>query len=356
MYGEKDTYYKPQENVYGLFLDKNGDFYADDFITDEALYKNNASLQEFYASNPKQFIATAKKYNLNLKTYSIANYLIFQELVAQNLSTEINQFQQKNNSNNLYILIHGFRKAFVKKSRSTTAMEDFSYLRNSIQAYSSAENQPRFLEVYWDGMYDSFIGEGSSTLIDFFKLFENEAQENATKTGYALRKIISEINKKEYTIITHSLGAQVGVSLLSNTYPKRLLNNNLQQLQTPSQAKINICLVAPAMAATPFINYYHRSTRINYQKKDNYFLSILFNENDLVLNKRMGFLGPGPKKYGDTSLGCNYNNEIGKLQDIFKLNFKNSSLKIYDTTVNRDHRIKNYVRTKNFENYIKSIK
>ena len=351
LYGEKATYYKPSENVFGLFLDKNGDIYPDDTITDEKLIACNASLQEFYQQNPKRFLKIAEKHQLKLTEYSDTNYIIFQDILAREKIELINKFQK---NNTLFVLIHGFRKPFIKQDRSTTAMEDYGYLRNSIEKIEEENKKIKFLEIYWDGMFDSFFGEESGSLNDVFILFEQDAQKNAIRTGYALRRIISKIDTKAYNIITHSLGAQVGVSLLTNTYDDKI-NEEITKLETPSQQKINICLIAPAMAAAPFVDYYQRTTSLNFKQKDNYYLSILFNEKDAVLNKKIGFFGPGPRKYGDTSLGCNYENEIGVLQNMFEENYKNSSLKIYDTSVTRDHRIKNYVETLNFENYIKEL-
>jgi len=181
-------------------------------------------------------------------------------------------------------------------------------------------------------MFDSFFGEDSNSLDDVFKLFENDAQQNVVKTGYELRKIISKIKAKKYTIITHSLGAQIGISLLTNTYSDKI-SDEKQKLQTPSQQKINVCFIAPEMAAAPFEEYYNRTTTLDFKEKDNYHPTILFNEIDLILNKKFGFFRPGPRNYGDTSLGCNYENEIGVLQKMFEENYKNSSLKVYDTIV-----------------------
>ena len=219
VYGEKTTYYKPSENVLGLFLDKNGDYYPDDFIADKDLIACNASLEEFYKNNSNKFIEIAKKYGLQLNEYSDTNYIIFQDVLAREKVEIINKFQK---NSNLFVLIHGFRKPFIKEGRSTTSMEDYGYLRNGIENIHQDNSNTKFLEIYWDGMFDSFFGENGGSLDDVFKLFENKAQQNAVKTGYALRKIIPNIDAKQYNIITHSLGAQVGVSLLTNTYDDKI--------------------------------------------------------------------------------------------------------------------------------------
>jgi len=121
VYGEKTRYYKPSEDVFGIFFDKNGDLYPDDFISDGKLISCKSSLQEYYKNHPKKFIEVAEKYNLKFDTYSDLNYIVFQDILVQDKIKNINKFQK---NSNLFVLIYGFRKPFIKQDKSTTAMED----------------------------------------------------------------------------------------------------------------------------------------------------------------------------------------------------------------------------------------
>jgi len=169
-----------------------------------------------------------------------------------------------------------------------------------------------------------------------------------------LRKIISEIDKEELSIITHSLGAQVGSSLLFNTYDNRI-DNKYQNLKTPNQNKLNICFIAPAMSKEPFNEYYERTTDREFKENDNYDLSILYNEQDFVLKKKWKIFGPGPRKYGKTTLGCNHRKETFKLKDKFLSDYKNSVITLYNTTIGGTHLVEHYSKSTNFVNYIKLI-
>ena len=351
LYGEKAIYYQPLENEFGLFFDKNGDIYSNDIIKKTDLIAHKSSLKEFYKQNPARFLAISKKYNLEFITYSDENFSVFQDSIAVKNIRKINKFQE---NSSLFILIHGFRKSFVKRTRSTTSIEDYAYLKKGILNVQKDTTKTKFLEIYWDGMFDSFFGEEKSPLKEILKLYEKEAQQNAKKTGYALRKIVSKIDTKQYHIITHSLGAQVGICLLTNAYANTI-DKHITKLKTPSQNKINVFMIAPAMSSEPFKEYYNRETNLNFEENDNYFLSVIYNKKDIVLRKKIFIFGPGPKKYGNTTLGCNHKNEIGVLEDLFTNNYKNSFLKTYSTTENKDHRIKNYIKTKNFKNYILEI-
>jgi hypothetical protein len=348
VYGEKENYYKPSENSFGLFLDKNGDFYPKQFILDKDLIAFKSSLKDFYKNNVSKFIGITTKYGLKFDTFTNSNFISFQEILSESIIKNMNEFSKESH---LYVLIHGFRKPFIKQKRGTTSIEDYNSLKTSIY---EIDKNAKFIEVYWDGMYDSVLGKNSSKLKVMYKLYENEGQQNAAITGYALRKIISKISLKNYNIVTHSLGAQVGISLLTNTYKKRV-SKHCFDYKTPSQSKINIFLIAPAMSKDPFNDYYDRTTNLNFREKDNYNLAILYNKKDIVLRKKLFIFGPGPKKYGDTSLGCNYKNEIVKLLEMFTQNFEKSPFKTYNTTRNKDHRIRNYVKTENFITHIEEL-
>ena len=144
--------------------------------------------------------------------------------------------------------------------------------------------------------------------------------------GKALKKIVSGINSETITFVTHSLGAKVAVFALFN------VDNDL--LPTLSNSRINICLIAPAISAEViFDNYYKRNSKVDFKSKDNYKISIVYNEQDFVLLKKdpiVGWFGPGPFEYGNTTLGCNYNNVAKALKTKFLLKLQNSPIELFN--------------------------
>lgn len=351
LYGERSSHFGDQENVYRIFIDKSGDVYPNTIIPDNSLKANNSSIKEYYKNNVELFKVASNDLGLNISEFTENNYSQFQKLL---LKSKVEDINKNIDDKNVYFLIHGFRKPIAPKNGSTSSKQDNEFLRKRIIKESGEIRSSYFIEIYWDGMYDCCVGKNLRTNKRIFKLYENIAQINASKTGYALRKIIPEIDKDKITVITHSLGSQVALSLLTNSFDERI-NSDIQKLKTPEQQKINVCLIAPAISKEPFYEYFERTSSIDFESKDNYELTILYNEKDFVLKKKWKFFGPGPKKYGNTSLGCNHKNEIKKLETYFENNFKNSYIKAYNTTIGKTHLVEHYANSNNFGLYIGSI-
>jgi hypothetical protein len=106
-------------------------------------------------------------------------------------------------------------------------------------------------------------------------------------------------------------------------------------------------LIAPAIGGIEsFENYWNRNTSLNFKEKDNYSWYILYNEKDFALRKKdskMGLFGPGCVNYGNTTLGCNHQNEIEKLQRLFNKQYPKSTIKFENMTwMGKKHSLKYY--------------
>jgi len=346
LYGEHAI----EKNVSKIYIDKNGDIYPNSIIPNKSLKENNSSIKEFYKNNANIFKENSASIGLIFNEFTENNYIKFQNLLFENKLKKINT-NIKNSQ--VYILIHGFNKPSVPKGYSSSSKQDYEYLQNKI--LDLRNNDPSFfIEIYWDGMYDCCIDKNTKTNKRIFKLYEEVSQINASRTGYSLRNLVPKINKNEITIITHSLGSQVALSLLTNCFNERV-NPEKTQLKTPDQ-NIHICLIAPSISKEPFNKYFQRNSSIDFKSKDNYSLNILYNEKDFALRKKWKIFGPGPKKYGNTSLGCNHRNEIEKLETIFHNDFKNSFLNTLNTTeIGKTHLVRKYADSKSFGKFITGI-
>ncbi|MEL6658942.1 MAG: hypothetical protein AAFP77_20710 [Bacteroidota bacterium] len=351
IYGERYRYFSEVSGVVRVFLDRQGDFYPEAIIPDSALLDNNASIQAYFTSHPDAFVKTAAHYDLQITGYSEQHFATLQEKIIGQLVDRINTLDQERE---LFLLIHGFRKPLVPQQWSSSSKNDYNNVRSSIAGRYAPDKAPQFVEVYWDGTFDCCIGRKTKVNKRIFQLFEDVAQVQATRTGYALRQIIEGIEREQLNIVTHSLGAQVGVSIVSNTYDERI-DTTLQSLPTPAQPRVNLCLLAPAISKEPFFDYDERTTAIDLEAEDNYHLSVLYNKKDFVLRKRVLIFGPGPRKYGNTALGCNCHRELYKLEDYFSEHFPNSPLNLHEAAIGGTHRFWRYVESEAFSSFLDQL-
>lgn len=352
LFGEWPRYFQQEEKVVRVFLDKNGDYYPNSIIPAADLQESGASLKDYFSGHTDAFLAVSQSYGVASTGSFEDDYAALQSEIVDDLVRLVNALDQQDD---LYILIHGFRKPMLPQRGGSSSSRGYASVRGSIQAqYATQSKEAVFLEVYWDGTYDCCIGRKTKVNKRIFKLFEDVAQINASEVGYGLRRLVPAIEREELTIVTHSLGAQVALSLLTNTYDERIAIEE-QELPTPAQARVNIGLVAPAISRDPFEDYDERTHLVAAGASDNYHLHILYNEKDFVLKKRWKIFGPGPKKYGDTSLGCNCRNEAEKLSEEFATNFPASKLTLYDAAIGGTHRFTRYAGSVAFATFLDTV-
>jgi hypothetical protein len=317
LYGER----KEDIESLSLYFDKEGTIYPEYYISDNSLENSQASLIKWYKKNTQTFREICKQYEINADEASDENIALLQVAIVKRFVSKAGT--PSDSVNSITFLIHGFRKPFKENQTDYTSIEDYKALEKSIQNLS--KQKTRFVEIYWDGNYDCCIGKNIFRNKRIFRLFE-DAQLNAERTGNNLRNIINNINFEKVNILTHSLGALVAVQSTFNYKPS--------SVETPAK-KISICLIAPAIAGESVFNsYYTRNTPYDFKQKDNYRLAIAYNENDFILKKKFNAVGvnwgPGPYKYGNTTLGCNYENEAVKLKNMFNKKFANSYIELID--------------------------
>src|SRR3989344_4710183 len=311
LYGERD--FKSEQPA--VYIDKEGSYYPDYLISNSSLDNCNASLINWYAKNQNDFLTISKQYNCSFDKYSIENCKILNDSIISSLKNSL--FSKKGTSTSVSFLIHGYRKPFVKTNGDRTSPRDYAIMKETFQPKLNT----LFVEVYWDAMYDCCYSTNRKKNKALYRLLE-EAERNAIPVGQGLRKVFFNLKFDTINIITHSLGAKVALN--------SLFNSSDNDFPTPTNNRINICLIAPALSDDSFNDYYKRKTDTDFKSKDNYRLMIGYNENDFVLRKKVGWFGPGPYRYVNTTLGCNHKGCAMDFKKYFAKNFTNSSLALFD--------------------------
>ncbi len=302
------------DNVVRIFLDKEGSYYPESIINDHSLRKNNNSLRNWYSTHRNEFNGICS--NLGIPASAFNEQLdSLNRKLARNITSEINNKSKGYDIVN--VSIHGFsKKTYGIRIIDRHSTGDNKKLEQALQV--NTKKKLFFVEIYWDA---SYLGVFRSALANKgYKVFRDSAQPHAINVGLCLRKVIANINSERINIITHSLGARVACELLFNAET----NNNAQENEaTPMQSRIKICMVAPAIGSELFKNYYKRGkiTKNPNVGRDNYELSIVYNTNDIVLNKSI----PLPIYHlgnltaydiAKTALGCDCGNDIDSLETL----------------------------------------
>lgn len=329
-----------------IFFDREGTLYPEYPIPNDKLAQNNASLKQYFKNNAADFLAIAAHYDLQLNDNSDASIALLNDAVLAAETAKINN--ASNAGQSVTFLVHGFRKPFVPTNGDSSSVGDFDVMEKAISTAVTTV----FVEVYWDGNYDgrasasgAFNGDNERLLA----LFE-ATQANANFAGDQLKKVLSKVSANTLNVVSHSMGARV--------LAHALLNINNPADPTPANPQVNIMLVAPAIGGGLFYdNYGKRNSVISYAAKDNYNLTVVYNEKDFVLLKRVSGFGPGAFNRGDTSLGCNKRNRTIDFGRQLSSKFPNSNVMLKDLTdeVWKNHLVKVYFQAPFFQNQLKGI-
>jgi hypothetical protein len=293
-------------NTVRVFMDKNGWFYPNSNIKDKELIRLESSLKNWYL-DPSGY---AKHIDNNASVNDAVAKSKNQEIIdhyVRTINTKLNHYPK------VYFLIHGFRKKAYKKKDNSLSTDDYQKAKKYIQRTS--EDSILFVEIYWDSKH--IKGLKAFRKKRGMRLMEESAIPSALNAGNALRELVHQIDKDTIAMVSHSLGAVFLAEVL-------FTNQDSSKNKTPQQEMIYAYFVAPAIGSESFMAYNQRTSPI---KKDNYQTYIIYNPNDFVLNKKFGApnwtkFNALPTDYGNTSLGCNYNNDVDSLSDIFKRYFK----------------------------------
>jgi len=343
LYGERNL----EGNKLAIYYDREGTIYPDYFIADASLERSCSSLKMWYTANTEQFLEVARQYGCHFAEYSVGNIKILNDSIVAVNCRKINL--QKGNFNSATFLVHGFRKPFVASNGDYTSGRDFAIMEKNIS--DLGKRNECFVEVYWDALYGCCFTANVMENEKLFHLFD-QAQTAAKMVGASFRDVLSRTTFDTINLYSHSLGAQVIAQTLFNVvecaYP------------TPLNARVNICMIAPAISGIEtFKSYYNRNTDFDYRSNDNYRLAIVYNDNDFVLLKRdnkVGWFGPGPYGHGNTSLGCNYHHTATKLEAYFLTEYRQSSIRTFDLSlVGKCHHVRCYCAGANLLEAIRYI-
>lgn len=343
LYGERS----PQMNVDAIFLDQEGSIYPDFFISNESLMKSKAKIHSWYSDHPSEFKEIAKQVNCPVETASTEH---IQQLEDTLLKRSIRKIQgMKTSSSILNVLVHGYRKSFAQNEHDDlTSIESFTNLERKLDEGLGVHHPT--LKIYWDASYDCCYSlDGKKNRI-MFEEFE-QAYHRADTIGISLKKLLNSVDYKQLNIVGHSLAAKVMQSCL---YDKN--GNGILCL---SQARVNVCLIAPATTGIEsWVNYKQRNYVI--PEEDNLRIWMLYNEKDFALKKKdnhFEWFGPGALAYGATTLGCNYKHTLDKFEHYTKEYFAGSTFVFMNgTSLGKIHSQQYYLNSPFFLDLIDFIR
>lgn len=317
VYGERSA----DMNSDAVFLDQEGSIYPDYFISNESLFQSKACLHVWYNDHPAEFLDIAKKHNCPVE---VVNEISVQQLEDTLLAQAIRKIQSmKTATNTLNVLVHGYRKSFVPNEHDVTSIEAFANLEQKL-SIGLAVKHPT-LKVYWDASYDCCYSMDGEKNREMFEGFER-AYHRADTIGVSLKRLLNTVDYAQINFVGHSLAAKVMQSCLYD-----LKGNGIPCL---SQARVNVCLIAPATKGIEsWVNFQRRNYPIPAQ--DNVRIWMLYNEKDFALKKKdnhFELFGPGAEAYGPTTLGCNHKRTLTKLEKYTKENFVGSTFIFVDGT------------------------
>lgn len=291
VYAQHDVYFGERDlknYSLDLFVDKAGDLYPSVRIPDSLMLAYDGKLRVLYANQLDLFAKALTFYAINnLGTFDE----LYQSLQSKIILEKKNLWEQlATNDSTIYFLIHGFRKPFLETTSDYTSHKDFSLMKQALHLQDK-----RVVTVYWDATYDCCFSSDVKKNNELFGLFV-EAQQRTPFIGNTLAKVLNQSDFKNIYLVSHSLGAKIWMESLA------MLDYNSKTY--------TVLMVAPAISAKDVIE------AIQKKSVDHLTIGIVFNRHDFVLKKKdpyIGWFGPGVKKYGETSLGCNKKNAQQRL-------------------------------------------
>ena len=337
-------------NTVRVFMDKNGDYYPPGiFINDNTLYKSGGALRDWYRQNPGSFDTICTKFGIPAISNINDRVALLNKKICLRFADLLNQQSGKQ----LFMLVHGFRKRAYDKPDLFTylATTDNEILKKTISNMTPGNNNI-YIEIYWDACY---FKPAKALKDEGFIIFRDQAVENANNVGLALRQFVTDLNTRDLNIVTHSLGARVACNILFNLTSAATLYPMI-----PTDKKVKTCFIAPAIGSGLFENFYQRSRAgLPVPNPDNYEICVAYNRYDYLLRKEGRILGitfsnRGATAFANTSLGCDYNNDIKKLQDMFAAQFRSTKPPLMvDVTAGKsmmNHLVKSYCNNPKFRN------
>lgn len=262
---------------YKVFVDQNGDFFPDEWETTYGKHNKRGA----YSLN-----------TLAIRNDETKNLYKFR---AETLSEIKEKFKS---SDRIFILVHGYNNS------EDEAKEAYEALKGKI----SFNSNDGIIEFYWDGL----VANGP---IRSLKIWFNATGYSQLAGERALRPILNEFINKEIVLLSHSRGASVLLSALSDppynekfaeeTYTFHQIKVQNQPKLSDNNNEIKVIMLAPAVGQVDFRTpEYYITDRSSFRSFSDQLkrLHITINKNDKVLKKYVRVLS---SKLNPTDLGYN---------------------------------------------------
>lgn len=240
---------------------------------------------------------------------------------------EIKHFS--NRKERIFILIHGYN------NNGSDAKKAFRRIESIIDYDKTKDG---FIEFHWDGLVAKGIGAS--------KIWFNAVGNSQMAGQYGVRKILNHLSNKEIIMISHSRGASVVLSALSNPpYEKDFVNAtsryfgiNIYDAQPLLENHNNITCIflAPAIGQIDFRKPENLNTYRDFPPQVK-VIHHTVNNTDPILKKYVGI----PTKFNATNLGSNYS-------AFEELSTRYRFLKMTDVTGIQSHAFMEYLNDYSF--------
>ncbi|WP_313028193.1 alpha/beta hydrolase [Soonwooa sp.] len=260
------------------FVDQNGNFYPDNWSSQYGKPPKNAKSKEFSLKK----LASEKGKEIELSASE---------------KTKIAQVANSGkNKNRIFVFVHGFNASSEEVTKSYRA----------IKSQLNTTNKDQIINFYWDGLVaQSMFGAG--------KIWFNATNNSQMAGEFGLRRLLNSYQNKDIYIISHSRGASVVLSSLSNPpFSKREIedrkddhnvdiDNDSKILQEKNNS-IYCIMLAPAIGTKDFKSEDLKSGEDSYREFSPQLkkVHITINNTDPTLKKFLGFLSD---KLKPTDLG-----------------------------------------------------
>ncbi len=293
VYLDKYGYFYPSVHVP---MDSNGFYYPQS--KNDATDTVCGNLFRYFRFNKSKAKVLFNYYHISNSGDFTVDYYAVQEKILQNYNWQIHNLIKSKHAKNIVFLVHGFNE--------TDPTSEYQYFENQVtsQGYDK-KVKPVYVEIFWDGL--------TTSRGDKFLTVWKHAQNNTRYVCLALRDLMRHItDRKNFVIVTHSLGASVGTGALFNCtskwrksdegYVDVELDSIMRTTPAPIDVKVRLGMIVPAIPGyTTFVDFNNRSPTIKPMQNNIERVIIGYNPQDYATSK--WFLAA---KLGATTLGCDY--------------------------------------------------
>lgn len=308
-------------NLWYSFVDQNGNFYPDNWEKNYGIPYDKAARTPYSLMK----IASDKGDQENLLAFERSNMLRLSKRIAP--------------KKRVFILIHGFN------ADAASVVNQYKYISDHIMINPKKDEIIRF---YWDGLRSTSIFRSAKNWFSASS-FSQMAGE------FGLRRILNNMSDKEVFIISHSRGASVVMSAITNpeynssfsTEAKDIHKIDIERAKPllENNNRITCIMLAPAIGLSEFqytdtISNEKKFVTLSPQVRK---IHITINGTDKMLKKFFGFLA---NKLNPTDLGYKDDsfNTLKKHYSIFSMT---------DFTGMRSHNFSRYIRNPKFKQILR---